>query len=276
MSLGRRFMILLGIADGLWQGADATEFDHAHSALSQVLKRHIVVLQVAHASRVDYRGLAADSATLRGYLAGLSQVSRSTFDDWSSAQQLAFLINAYNASTLALIIENYPLESIKDIGGIFSSPWKIRFINLLDEKVSLDEVERDWIRKPGRFDESRIHFALNCASIGCPLLREEAYRAEILDTQLEEQLLRFLADRSRNGVSRGALRISPIFKWYAEDWHSGHRGLARNTPAVDSLPEYLARYATTLADDIATRAAIKAQALPLEYTDYDWRLNDVR
>lgn len=276
MSQRRRFTILLALTACLWRTAHAAEFDHAHTALTLLLQRHVIVLPGSHASSVDYRALAVVDAALRHYLTDLSQVSRKAFDNWSSAQQLAFLINAYNGHTLALVLEHYPLDSIKDIGGIFSSPWKMDFIDLLGQKVSLDEIEQNWLRKAGRFNEPRIHFALNCASIGCPMLREEAYRAEILESQLEDQLVRFLSDRSRNGVSRGVLRISPIFKWYAQDWHRGYTGYAHDTPPVNNLWDYLARYATVLTDDPATRAAIEAKTLALEYTDYDWRLNGVR
>lgn len=276
MSLPRHFTVLLALAACLWHAAHAAEFDHAHTALTQVLQRHVVVLPGAHASRVNYRELATDSAALRHYLTGLSRVSSAAFDDWSVAQKLAFLINAYNGYTLALVLKNYPIDSIKDIDGILSNPWKNRFIDLLGETVSLDQIEKNWLRKSGRFNESRIHFALNCASIGCPMLREEAYSAEKLDGQLEEQLVRFLTDRSRNGVSRGTLQVSPIFKWYAQDWRRGYTGLAHDASPVSKLRDYLSRYATLLTDDPATRMAIKAKTLPLEYTDYDWRLNGVR
>ena len=112
----------------------------------------------------------------RKYLAATSAVSRAEFDRWVPADQLAFLVNAYNAWTVQLVLQGYPkIASIRDLGSLLQSPWKKRFVPLLGETRSLDEIEHSLIRGSGRYREPRAHFALNCASVGCPALRPEAY-----------------------------------------------------------------------------------------------------
>ena len=166
----------------------------------------------------------------------------------------------------------YPkLASIKDLGNVLQSPWKQKFVPLLGATVSLDGIEHDMLRVRGRYDDPRVHFAVNCASVGCPMLREEAFVAERLDVQLDEQAQRFLSDRSRNrwNPSTGKLEISKIFDWYGEDFKLGHRG-------ISSLPAFLARYADRLADAAADRERIAGQKATLGFLDYDWRLNDAK
>jgi hypothetical protein len=107
--------------------------------------------------------------------------------------------------------------------------------------MTLDEIEHDTLRARGRYDDPRIHFAVNCASVGCPMLREEAFVAERLDTQLDEQAARFMADRSRNRYAAGKLEVSRIFDWYGKDFALGHKGVA-------SLQDFMARHADLLAD----------------------------
>jgi len=221
-------------------------------------------------AQVDYAGLARDRATFGSYLASLSAVTEEEYAGWTKPQQLAFLINAYNAFTVAKVLTRYPdLESIRDFGWIFGNPWRDRFFVLLGERENLDGIEHERIRRPGAFDEPRIHFALNCASIGCPSLREEAYVAERLDAQLEEQVVRFLSDASRNRFDpeSGFLEVSPIFDWYGEDFRRGWRG-------VTSVEQFLAGYADQLAESDQAQARVRAGNAPLRYLDYDWSLND--
>ena len=137
------------------------------------------MIQDGQASRVDYSAFQKNQKVLQAYLASMSAVSRSEFDSWTKDQQLAFLINAYNAWTIEFVLSAYPdIKSIKDLGSFFSSPWKKEFINLLGETRSLDNIEHTLIRGSGRYNEPRIHFAVNCASIGCPALLNRAYTAE--------------------------------------------------------------------------------------------------
>lgn len=247
-------------------------FDHSHAAWTALLQRHVRPQPGGHATRVHYAGLAADRAALRRYLAALSSVTAGDFAAWTRPERQAFLLNAYNANTIELVLGRYPdLASIRDLGTLLSSPWKPRWIPLLGRQVSLDDIEHGLLRQRGAYDDPRVHFAANCASIGCPALRDEAYVAATLDAQLDDQALRFMGDRSRNrwNPQRQRLELSRIFDWYGEDFRLGHRGIA-------SLPAFAARYADVLADDAGARERIRAGSAPIAFLDYDWALNDAR
>lgn len=269
--ISRREVLLVAGAGFAAQGLFAQSgFDHSHSAWTQLLKRHVVLLGDGKASQVRYFGMAADRAPLKRYLQSLSVVEQSTFEAWPSAQQQAFLINAYNAFTVELILSRYPdLKSIKDLGSFVSSPWKLQGVDLFGRKLSLDEIEHGLLRKPGAYDEPRVHFALNCASVGCPMLREEAYVANRLEFQLSQQTQRFMSDRSRNrwNNSAGRLELSKIFDWYGKDFRQGHRGIA-------SLQAFAASHADLLADAPADRAQLRSGRFDIAFLDYDWSLND--
>jgi hypothetical protein len=268
----RRRMLLAVATSAIAPAVDAQAFDHGHSAWTALLKKHVVLLRGGQASQVRYAGFAADRAPLKAYLDALSAVPAAAFQAWTKPQQQALLINAYNAFTIELILTKYPdLKSIKDLGSLFSSPWKPKWIPLLGGKVSLDDIEHGMLRERGRYDDPRVHFAVNCASIGCPMLREEAYVADRLEVQLEQQSQRFMADRTRNrwNAQRGRLELSKIFDWYGEDFRLGHRG-------IGSLTGFAARYADVLADAPADRERIRGQQVEIAFLDYDWALNDAR
>jgi hypothetical protein len=128
------------------------------------------------------------------------------------------------------------------------------------------------------YGEPRVHFAVNCASIGCPMLREEAFVAERLDAQLEEQTRRFLADRSRNRYNEqsGQLEVSKIFDWFKEDWQSGNKGIGASAQPIDSREQFFARYAKQLADKPDAQSKIADQKAALAFLDYDWGLNSAK
>ena len=252
--------------------AAAEAFDHEHRAWTALLRKHVVLLDGGKASRVRYAALAADRAALHAYLASLSAVRANEFEAFTQPRRMAFLLNAYNAFTIALVLTRYPdLASIKNLGGLFQSPWEKAFISLFGMTLSLDDIEQKRLRAPGRYDDPRIHFAANCASIGCPMLREEAYVGTRLDAQLDEQASRFMADRSRNRwhAARRRLEVSKIFDWYGDDFSRGPQGIA-------STRDFFARYADLLADSAADRERIRTQQAPVAYLDYDWTLNDAR
>ena len=267
-------LLALGASAGaalLWPRPPAAQaLDHGHGAWSALLKKHVRLSDGGKASQLRYAGMAADRAALKAYLAQLSAVPAAGFEAFDKRQQMAFLINAYNAFTVELILEKYPdLKSIKDLGNFFQSPWKKAFVPLLGRTMSLDQIEHDTLRARGRYDDPRIHFAVNCASIGCPMLREEAFVGDRLEAQLAEQTLRFLSDRSRNRFAAGRLEVSKIFDWYGDDFRLGHKGIV-------SLPAFFGRYAEQLADAPADRDKVRAGQLPLSFLDYDWQLNDAR
>ncbi len=253
-------VFLLIILGSMTQAAD---FDQQHNQWTHLLGKHVVWINRGVASQVDYVGFKAEQPALDAYLASLSAVTREQYKGWSREQQLAFLINAYNAFTVKLILDHYPISSIKEIGGVFSNAWKLAFIPLLGQTVTLDEIEHGMIREPGAFNEPRIHFAVNCASIGCPALRTEAFAAEQLDTQLEDSQQRFLSDHSRNryNLDKRRFEVSKIFKWYGKDF----------AEKWGSLEAYLQQNASLLAD---SQAVAKARNnTRIDFTYYDWALN---
>ncbi len=261
---------LLAAAALVAPAVQADGFDHDHAASTALLRKHVVVLRGGQASQLRYAALGADRAALQAYLSTLSSVSQTAFDAFDKPQRMAFMINAYNAFTVALILGKNPaLSSIKDLGSLFSNPWKPKGIPLLGTKVSLDDIEQGVLRARGRYDDPRVHFAVNCACIGCPSLREKAFVAGRLDAQLGEQALRFMSDRTRNRFdpAQGRLEVSKIFVWYGEDFTFGHRGIA-------SLPAFRARHAGALADAPADRERVRNQQAAVAFLPYDWKLND--
>jgi hypothetical protein len=271
VKLNRRAMVAVGLSC-LTASVFAQSFDHQHATWTALLRKHVVVLDGGKATQVRYAGFAADRAALQTYLTTLSSVNAAMFEAFTKPQQMAFLINAYNAYTVELILTRYPkLASIKDLGSLLQSPWKKEFVPLLGKTMSLDGIEHGVLRARGRYDDPRIHFAVNCASIGCPALREEAFVAERLDAQLEEQARRFMSDRSRNrwNAAKQQLEVSKIFDWYGEDFRLGHKGIM-------SLAAFCARYADQLADAPTDRERIRAMTAKIGFLDYDWKLNDVK
>lgn len=265
--------LIVTIALALCAGpSPAAEFDHNHPAWSELLGRHVRWNPAGSNTQVDYAGFQINLEELQHYLDGLAVVDMPEYLRWPQAERIAFLVNAYNAWTIALVLERYPdIDSIRDIGGVFSSPWKVRFARLLGETRTLDEIEHELLRGAPDFDEPRIHFSVNCASIGCPALRPEAYRADALDAQLEDQTRRFLGDRSRNSFdsARRRLAVSPIFRWYTDDFATGNADLAPPRG-------FVASYADTLTSAPGDAASIRAGDYRLRYTRYDWSLNDNR
>ena len=265
-------LALIGVTGLALAQSPAASFDHRHGAWDALLKQHVMVAASGNASTLRYAALQAQRPALKAYLDTLSAVSAASYGAWSRPQQLAFLINAYNAFTVELILTRYPdLKSIKDLGSFVQSPWKKKFFQLLAQDRSLDEVEHEMIRAPGVFDDPRIHVAVVCASIGCPMLRNEAFVAERLDAQLDDALRRFLSDRSRNrfDASSGTLSVSKIFDWYRKDFERGHKG-------YDSLQTLFARHAEALGATPQSQAEIRAGRYKLAFLDYDWALNDAR
>jgi hypothetical protein len=267
-----RRWLLLGLAGWpLPPATGAAPFDPSHAAWDGLLARHVAWSADGHVSRVDYRGFAADRAALRDYLDRLSEADAAVYAGWSRPAQLAFLINAYNAFTIELVLGTYPnLVSIRDLGSWLRSPWQRRFFRLLGSERSLDDVEHRMIRAPGAFDDPRIHFVVVCASIGCPALRPEAIAGARLDRQLDDSMGRFMADRSRNRYDPAAraLQVSRLFDWYRGDFEKGMHGFTR-------IEDVFARHADALADAPADRQAIRERRVAVRFLDYDWRLNDL-
>lgn len=236
---------------GLACAVNATEFDHTHARYGDVLKKFV------SAGRVNYSALKADRQTLDLYLNELSAVSEAEFNVWPQAQRLSFLINLYNAQTLALIIDHYSVKSIKDIGSIFKGPWDQPVVHLWGKTMTLNTLEHEILRK--QYQEPRIHFALVCAALGCPSLREEPYQALQLERQLEDQTRKFLADQNKNKIDNDGkiIHLSPIFKWFEEDFSK------KSGSVLSFVQPYLPEVSSDLSQYL------------IQYTDYDWSLNEV-
>lgn len=224
----------------------ATVAQQPHAIWTRLLQGHVAADGI-----VSYQGFLNDSTELNDYLAWLS--SNRPVAESSDEEKLAYWINAYNAFTVKLIVDHYPVQSIKDIkkGVPFvSSVWDIKFFEVGGEKMSLNMIEHSILRK--EFNEPRIHFAIVCASKSCPKLRTEAYAAEKLEQQLTEQAVDFINDESKNYLEEEEIRVSPIFKWFQKDF----------THEM-SLKAYIRQYAK---HDFGLYAKVK-------FMDYDWSLN---
>ncbi len=245
-------------------------FNHNHSEFDALLKKHVSWNAAGTASTVNYKGFAVDRSALKTVIDQYGGVTKAQFDGFKRDEKMAYLINVYNANTIELILTKYPdLKSIKDLGGVFKKPWSINFIKLLGEEKNLDHVEHGLLRAKGVYDEPRVHFLVNCASIGCPALLPEAITAAKLETQLEDGTRRFLRDKTRNvfNAQSGKLEVSKIFDWFKEDWTRGTRG-------ITSREVFFSRYADLLSDNPAAQAKIKEGKVDLAFKDYDWNLND--
>jgi len=247
--------------------AQAQAFDHQYAAWDALLKKHVRWLPDNKQSRVDYAGFAKDRAELKKVLDAMSAVPKAEFDGFSREQRMAFLINAYNAFTVEVILTKYPdIKSIRELGLFNRGPWKNEFFSLLGAKHHLDWIEHEELRP--KYADPRVHAAVTCASIGCPALRTEAFSAARLEGQLEDGMMRFMGDRTRNRVADGKVQVSSIFKWFKEDFEKGQKGFAQ-------VEDVFATYAAQLSDKPEEQAALKAKSLPVAFLDYDWSLNAI-
>ena len=202
---------------------------------------------------VDYAGFKADEARLDAYLKILEKIDANTLN---RNEQFAFYINAYNAWTVKLILSGYPgIKSIKDLGSVFKSPWEKKIARINGDLLTLDNIEHDILRP--RFKDPRVHFAINCASKGCPPLLAEPYRGDDLDRQLDGVTSAFLNDPNRNRFEGDTLYVSRIFKWFKEDFNKDIVG-------------FFLKYAK---DDLKTELTAKKDSVKTKYLDYDWSLN---
>lgn len=221
-----------------------------HSIWNDLLKKHVSPTGI-----VDYKGFIQDKAELNTYLKSISENApdRGT---WSKDEQMAYWINAYNAFTVKLIADNYPVESIRDLGPSLKIPlikdvWHYKFFKIGGQESSLDEIEHGILRK--EFEEPRIHFAINCASVSCPPLLNEAFEASKLDSQLNRVAKGFINDKTRNRITANQIEISSIFSWFKGDF-------TKNGSLIDFLNLY-------------SNMEINQNA-KINHMDYNWKLNE--
>lgn len=210
----------------------------SHSAWQSLLKTYVNAK-----GEVNYAGLRKQEKELDAYLATLAGAIPES--SWTKNERLAYWLNAYNAYTFKLILNNYPVGSITDLNG--GDPWKVKWIELDGKTYSLNQIEHDIIRP--RFKDARIHFAVVCAARSCPPLANEAFTARNVNALLETRTRQFVNNSSYNQTGGDSPKISKIFDWYGEDF--------------GDVKAYLNKYLTSpIADDVE-----------IGYMDYDWALN---
>lgn len=229
---------------------------------------------------VDYRGLKAQSDRLHAFVDALARLDSKVFDSWNEREKIAFWINVYNAVTLQVIIEHYPIkssfpaslrypkDSIRQISGVWD---KIEF-PVMGRKMTLDFVEHGILRK--FFNEPRIHMALVCAALGCPPLRDEPFTGARLDEQLDDQTRRFLGNPDEFRIDRndGRIYLSPIFKWFGKDFvktYGTDEKFAGHSETERAVLNFVSKY---LGDEEVNY--LEADRHTLEHLDYDWSLNE--
>ncbi len=251
-------VFLLAVVSAAGGQADEEEregFDH--SAFEKVLDQYV------EDGWVDYTGLKRNPRDLLKYLQKLADAD---LDELKRKERIALYINAYNAFTLKLITEYYPhIDSIKDIpDGFFRRKrWKDERWNIGGRIYSLSQIEHDLLRE--KYEEPLVHFALNCASIGCPDLRGKPYTAKDLKEQLQAAARAFNASDKGIRLNRRDMTIylSRIYDWYDEDFEE----------EADSVLEYVARY---VAEETARFIRANKRRLRVRYLDYNWKLNDMK
>ena len=233
-------------------------FAESHATWDLFLRTYV------HEGWVEYKKLHGDWKSqehlLRKYLKSIEKYSRTEVEGWNRSEQMAYYINAYNAYTISLILDHYPVESIKEINknalGIGPGPWKEPIIKLMGETHDLDWLEHEVLRPV--FKDARVHAAINCASKGCPKLQSFAFVANKLDSQLTQVMKEFVQDPQKNKFDHSSKKaeISKIFKWFEADFKL-------------SVREFLLNYVAGKDHDL-----LKDLALTVEYLEYDWDLNE--
>lgn len=253
-----------------WSAAGAVPaFDHGFAAYAELLRA------VVHGPRVDYAALKSDRAGLDGVVGAFAAPSQAEEQAWTREQRMAFWINAYNALTLRVIVDNYPIRagffsrsprnSIRQIDGVWTRlEWSVA-----GRTVTLDDIEHKILRPT--FGDARVHFAVNCASVSCPPLAVEPYRAATLDASLDAAARRYLASAEGLRVDGSTIAVSSIFKWYGEDFTQYASLAPQNGDArARAILGAVIRFGPT---DAVERARLHRSRV--EYLDYDWSLNDV-
>ena len=219
----------------------------SHQQWDKLLKKHVNT-----AGMVNYKGFQNDKAELDAYLKTLSD--NAPQKNWNENDQKAFWINAYNAYTVSLILQHYPVKSIKDIGGSIykiNTAWDIKFINIGGEKYDLNNIEHKMLRR--KFEDPRIHFAIVCASMSCARLSRDAYTGDKLEAQLEAAGKDFLNDKAKNNIRADKADLSKYFTWYQGDFTK-----------KGSLVDFINKYSQTKINDNTK----------INYLDYNWSLNE--
>ncbi|MBO6880819.1 DUF547 domain-containing protein [Winogradskyella sp.] len=230
------------------KNSDQAYSDNIKNSLDHSIWDKLLKQNVREDGLVAYEGFKADQKILNDYVQYLSK--QVPDKSWSYEEQLAYFINVYNANTIKLIVDNYPVESIKKVDATIS-PFLKNFIFIGEKEFSLADIEKGFLQK---MNEPRIHFAINCASISCPKLLREAYTAENVNELMDRAAKEFI-NSDKNEISENSAKVSEIFKWYKKDF------LLQS----ESIIDYINQYADTKINP----------NVELSYIEYNWDLNDV-
>lgn len=225
--------------------ADGSAYLTQYNAL---LKSHVHVgeRQGIKGNLVDYKSWSADP----NHAAAMQKLGAALPESLSGKEAMAFWINAYNLLTIDLIIQQNERESIKKIGGVLGNAWKDYHWTIGGKQYTLDEIEHKILRPMG---DPRIHMAINCASLSCPDLRAEAYTAEKLNPQLDEQVKKFLSNNQKGmRVTNSGIEASKIFDWFEKDF-----------AGKGSVAAFIKSYAPQVPKDAEVTG----------HFDYNWKLN---
>ncbi|MCB0327290.1 MAG: DUF547 domain-containing protein [Bdellovibrionales bacterium] len=265
---------------------NAFAFDHKHTIYDKLLQKHVVE------NRVDYKSFLIDQNILQEYIQSFSKITTEEYKEWSRNEKLSFWINAYNALTIASILECYPIDSkicssrwfnrmfypnnsIQQIKNI----WEKRF-SISTSRLSLSEIEHEILRSSSRFSkeipehfrhtfhEPRIHFAINCGAVSCPRLYSRAYTSKNLERTLENQIKYFLSQRKNFRIREDIeqVKLSKIFSWFQEDFLY----LEKKVPKQQQILSYI--YAHWENPSVSKNDFLQYR---IEYREYDWELNDI-
>lgn len=235
----KNLIFLLAVLSIIWVSAQPS-----HTTFDLLLQKH-----VTSAGKVNYKGFKAEVDKLDDYLNTIKENKPSS--EWTSKAIKAYWINAYNAFTIKLMLNHYPLKSITDLKFSGKSAWDYSWIKIGGETLSLNDIEHKKLR--AKYKDPRIHFAVNCASYSCPILANKAYTEENASSLMSKQASRFINDSTRNKVSATEVKISEIFKWYADDFKT-----------KGSIIDYLNKY---------SKIKINANAT-ISYLSYNWKINE--
>jgi len=215
------------------------ELPFNHDKWDQLVRKY-----VSASGKVNYKGIKTEKANLDAYLKNLDD--NPIRDNWSKAKKMAYWINAYNAFTIKMIVDNYPVSSIIKLHG--GKPWDVKSIHLGGKTYNLNNIENDILRP--KYKDARIHFAVNCAAQSCPPILNQAWTESNLSQMLEKQTKTFINNAKFNTIKSSEVEISKIFEWYAVDF--------------GNIVDYLNKYSNT---QINKNAKVK-------YKEYDWTLNE--
>ncbi|WP_459211257.1 DUF547 domain-containing protein [Aquimarina rhabdastrellae] len=233
-----RLMLIILMSGGTFSGIKAqSKVDHM--SWDQVL-----ILNVSKDGKVNYKGVIQDSPLLYKYFSMMSE--NPPEENWSDEEKLAYWVNLYNAIAIKMVIDNYPIDTIKDL----QDPWNHRFFKIGDKKYSLDDIEHKILRE---MNDPRIHFIINCAAKSCPDLWNRAYTAENINKALDERTRAFINDPRFNVISGTELKVSRIFDWYKKDFEG-----------KGSIEDFINRYSEVQVSKIAKD----------NFKEYDWTLNN--